>query len=685
MALSILGLCGFPFWTLVSVGLLFYLTRPGVKLLFADRASWSAEEQESVRRDAPGPAGLVPALGLFAVLFGGAGLLGLMGVVGLVALGRMGRPAASAKSPPPRASLPSPRERSAGALPRAPSPTPSPLVVIADHAELEAARDLAGRRDEDTVKRFFAELADAQKPHWSVYESTIRLLKRRGAKTTESLRSLAGDGSRPAVLRMRAAHTLIRLRDPQGWATALALLAAAEGRSARDLLRLVPVLPSEARVTSEVSARLEAFLDASDPELALTAMRLRLQAGPSPQPRHLAILEKAAGAEPPPSAYVLRAALEEFVRASDGSLRSRGLRLLERTLRAQEPGPFALVTYARHADAAAVPFLQEQLGRKDASGRLTYDRGAVLQALARLKAPGARDAVLAQLETKEAWIAVEPLAVLGAGTGDEALLERLRAACSKQGTSMALSCCRAMARIGGPRAPALARELASSLTPGDRVEVEAELKGVTVEKAWQELAAMKLVSPGFPADYDREEAESRGLHGKVKTALEAAGQLLWFDTETGYLPVPHDELVERFGAASLGAFRPEAAFETWHSPEKGERVVSDLEPRVPGQGYTVQFVHGGRLYRFHAEDRGDWYDVGSVVAAVNRALADAGRSERFSGLHTGGQDAAYLFGAPSAVEAAAERGLLVLDPSDAAARERGKAFEQKALESLRGR
>jgi hypothetical protein len=149
--------------------------------------------------------------------------------------------------------------------------------------------------------------------------------------------------------------------------------------------------------------------------------------------------------------------------------------------------------------------------------------------------------------------------------------------------------------------------------------------------------------------------------------------------------VRHDELIQRFAENSLGVFRPEAALETWHSDDTRERLVSDLEPLIPGAGYTVQFVHGGRLYRFHAEDRGDWYDVGSVAAAVDRALSDAGRSERFVALQTGGQDAAYLFGDPGAITRAAERGLILIEASSTAAMDRGQEFERLAIEHLRAR
>ena len=155
-------------------------------------------------------------------------------------------------------------------------------------------------------------------------------------------------------------------------------------------------------------------------------------------------------------------------------------------------------------------------------------------------------------------------------------------------------------------------------------------------------------------------------------ALAAAGIVTHFDVESDELPCNHHHLIMEFAEDSGGRFQPECAVQTWH-----QKNPEDLE--AP---YTVQFLYGGRLYEFDAENRGDWYDVEAVTRALNFALKTAGQAERFIGLDTGGQTAAFVCADPAAFLPIAKKyGLPLSNDPDAAVRS-GKAFERQVLEGL---
>jgi hypothetical protein len=219
------------------------------------------------------------------------------------------------------------------------------------------------------------------------------------------------------------------------------------------------------------------------------------------------------------------------------------------------------------------------------------------------------------------------------------------------------------------------------------VETLAQISGRDAQTVAQDLAEVGILKPSSLEGLDFEKLEATSLWSRVLETLSEIGTVTHFDTETGVLPVGHDRLIESFAENSAGVFRPEAASEIWHGDESDAGLQNDLEPLATGadSGYTVAFIHGGRLYRFACRDFGDWYDVESVVAAINRALDDEGAAERFIALYTGGQDSAYLFSDPKPVAEAAESGLLFLAASDTAAMDAGKAFEQKALEYLKSK
>jgi hypothetical protein len=109
-------------------------------------------------------------------------------------------------------------------------------------------------------------------------------------------------------------------------------------------------------------------------------------------------------------------------------------------------------------------------------------------------------------------------------------------------------------------------------------------------------------------------------------------------------------------------------------------VVQEFQPNEPDgvKGrYTVQFIHGRRLYRFHPRDLEDWYDMPAVLAAANRALEDTRTPDRFINLEPDGQCPRIIFVPPElAAKLAGELGYAPCSDADKARRQ-GQAYEKQ--------
>lgn len=227
-------------------------------------------------------------------------------------------------------------------------------------------------------------------------------------------------------------------------------------------------------------------------------------------------------------------------------------------------------------------------------------------------------------------------------------------------------------------APSVAATL--SAQTGVAIETAAGQEGETVALTARDCAEHCVSSQLLTAD------EAAAAVKRLETVEDAippadglaflvvAGRALVFDTETGLVPNRHDLLVLEFARASVDRFRPEAVLENY---VEGSRAKDNGR-------YTLQFVHAGKLYRIAPRDLGDWYDVGAVVSAIHRALAEAGAEERFVQVETGDQTAAFVFGRPAAVRQAAGKLGLTLAANPDAPREAGKEFEEKALKAIGG-
>jgi hypothetical protein len=86
LILSGIGLLGIPIGTIVSAVILYYLTRPGVQLLFSGRPEYSLtpDERQIVARDANQALALV--IVLIVAVFGGIAMIGIVAAIAIPAL-----------------------------------------------------------------------------------------------------------------------------------------------------------------------------------------------------------------------------------------------------------------------------------------------------------------------------------------------------------------------------------------------------------------------------------------------------------------------------------------------------------------------------------------------------------------------------------------------------------------------
>jgi hypothetical protein len=75
----------------------------------------------------------------------------------------------------------------------------------------------------------------------------------------------------------------------------------------------------------------------------------------------------------------------------------------------------------------------------------------------------------------------------------------------------------------------------------------------------------------------------------------------------------------------------------------------------------VSCTIAGHPVRFNPRHLGDWTDLEAMLGGLNKALADAGRPERFANIHSGGQDACVIVGTAEGLAALVETLGLPLD------------------------
>jgi hypothetical protein len=263
-----------------------------------------------------------------------------------------------------------------------------------------------------------------------------------------------------------------------------------------------------------------------------------------------------------------------------------------------------------------------------------------------------------------------------AGTGDSRIVAAIAAAAAGADPETTLTIATVLLDIGGDEARSQAAALVPRLEPTQGEHIQRRLNSPAIEELDAAVAGSGVMSP---AALQRARAEFRSRPGGdsgwppgLFEYMTAGGCAMIIDAETGELPCRHDRLLQEFAAASDGSLRPEAVHQEWHQENE-----EDFEAE-----YTLRFVHQSALYSGRLRNYGDWYDVERTVEIINRALSDAGLAQRFVGIGTGDQTAAFVFADPARLGPLAEQFHLPLSDNLAASMQAGKEFEERVREQL---
>jgi hypothetical protein len=607
------------------------------------------------------------------------------------------------------------------------APAPEPIQVITDAAALNAARKLAATRERANEQEELETqlLLSNDAAHFERLrrhrERVIPLLRHR----------LGNDAPSARWARVQAAFQLRRLKDPQG--TAAARRFTADPALADAVLSQLHLLTVSDRVALPgIDALVMQSLESNRAGVRTSAIEAAVQLKSPALDRKLVELirsgrdvrgrgayglsQRAPSAElldacvaglrkaEPDDRYWWLSAVAEHGRVQAPTVSGRALEVCAEFLDrsgaslGMDGGSLAALEALEKSPGARATTLLERLVHN--SGASAQVRGSALHSLARRDRSRGREVALDLLTDPDLGpAAVDALGEAGRGTADLQLVQALDGVATRTAGKEALTTrvARALLAIGGGPALEAAGRLADRVPPRERTAIQWAQRKITPEKALARLAALKLLDARAAATArkrlltpppqgasgsnlgDVREVSDGSAEGPrvgaefVGATFALAGLLTSFDTETGELPVRHDRLLRDLAAHSGGAFKPEAIHEQWE--QKGEE-----DEDAP---YTVQFLHSGRLYRFRAQNLGDWYDVAAVLAAANRALADAGVKQRFLSLPGDGQVANVACLDPVAYARAA-RELFLPEPADPdAARRDGKAFEGQVLEEIR--
>jgi hypothetical protein len=207
-----------------------------------------------------------------------------------------------------------------------------------------------------------------------------------------------------------------------------------------------------------------------------------------------------------------------------------------------------------------------------------------------------------------------------------------------------------------------------------------KLEGLSVETAIAELYEAKVISQRPDDLLEQMKAAKRDDDDRpfdptepaaLTRALVQAGIVTMFDTETGFVPCHHEELLSDFASNSAGKFNLESPIQIWRQQDEAD---------YDGP-YLVHFIYRKRLYSFEAENYGDYYDVASVVRALNTALELNRQAQRYIGLYTGDQCACFVFADPNVFLPIARKYSLPLSEDASEGMRAGRAYEEQVFDS----
>jgi hypothetical protein len=330
------------------------------------------------------------------------------------------------------------------------------------------------------------------------------------------------------------------------------------------------------------------------------------------------------------------------------------------------------------ADLTDMPILEDIVARaKD-----PVSRAYALRGLARLEPERAVERVLAEIQRDRPWSMLTDLLQKYAVEADyERICALVYPSTSEKKLRLERNDARLLLEKLGSRGRQQLLDRIDQFEAHAREWIKWKLEGLEVRQAVTELHAAGVIEM-TPEEVMARIKEHHEKSGKpldttepslLTLALGYSDLTVYFDTETGSLPCKHHDLILDFARSSGGRFGPECPVQIWHCQDEDDY-------KGP---YTVQFIYCGRLYRFAAENYGDYYDVDAVVRAMNVALEHNGQRERYIGLYTGDQCAHFVFADPAAFIPIAQRYGLPLSQDGSEAMRAGRAYEQHVFDSLK--
>jgi hypothetical protein len=378
--------------------------------------------------------------------------------------------------------------------------------------------------------------------------------------------------------------------------------------------------------------------------------------------------------------YWLIRALEGYAESSEPAVRARAAQIAAATARpllGNDDNSTANTVWnlMRVIEKAEPPWEAAFLADVVRSN-VSWARGRALERLATLEGSAGEARMLAALSDavlrKDAATALAKLESPDPAASHEplrrALAAELASESPRQRTVGELAA--AMFARGLVRDPSLDRA-ATVLDGWDRACVMWLREGIRPSVIAAELVAVGAIDsvpPDRLATLEHEWDAKPSPFNVVMTLLQ--DRIVFFDTEAPLVPPDYVKLVMDLDKLTRGALAIECATQ---DPPAGRHCESELEH------IAVAIVEREHVIRFHAEFRGDWFDVSTTLAALDGALELAGKPERFFVLETGDQCCCITCAPGGAFESAASRlGIPIERDADAAARA-GIAYERRVI------
>lgn len=174
----------------------------------------------------------------------------------------------------------------------------------------------------------------------------------------------------------------------------------------------------------------------------------------------------------------------------------------------------------------------------------------------------------------------------------------------------------------------------------DRIKKAYDLSKISFDEVLNDLLSLNLIEKRPEASVISKLAkEADGNPGAfIYGILEHENLFQYFDAETGFVPADYDKLLLEFAGKSKGILKDMIVWMDAKENKDGETF-----------SYTITVISNDKAFITKPEDIGDWYDVMTVNAILDKVLTDLKSSEKFVPIETGDQTAQYIFGNPEKI------------------------------------